>query len=104
SGSRRPSRRGWVTARHLHDVQPVGVARVAPVQGVVEGQLDRASDRPRLTGPDRAVVDLPDRNELRRGPRQKYLVGEVQLRARQVVLNQLVVEIGGDLDDRLAAD
>ena len=90
--------------RHLHDVEPGGVAWIASVQGVVEHALDRLRDRTRASGADHVVVDLANGHQLGGGSRQEDLVGEVQLGPREVALDDLVAEVRRDRDDRLAAD
>ena len=57
---------GCGSARHLDHVEPLGVARVAAVQRVVEHALDLARDRSGLAGADRVVVDLAHRARARR--------------------------------------
>ena len=53
---------------------------------------------------DRVVVDLADRDELGGGAAEEDLVGEVELGAREVALDDLDPEVARDLQDGLAGD
>ena len=53
---------------------------------------------------DRVVVDLAHGHELGGGPGHEDLVGEVQLGAGDVALDDRVAEVAGDLDHRAAGD
>ena len=85
-------------------VKPVAVARIAAVQRVVERALHRARDLARLAGADRVVVDLTHRHQLGRRAGHVDLVGEVELGAREVALDDGEAEVAGDRDRRLAVD
>jgi hypothetical protein len=50
------------------------------------------------------VVDLADRDELGRGAAHEDLVGQVELGAGDVALDDVVAQVAGDLDDRAARD
>ena len=78
------------------------VALVAAVEGVVEDSLDLARDRAGLA--EVVIVDLAHRAELGGGAREEELVGERELGAGDVALDDLVAEVAGDLDDRAAVD
>src|ERR1700694_283318 len=68
------------------------------------GRGHAARDRSGLAATDQVIVDLADRDELGSGAGQEHLVGEVQLRPSEVALDDLMPEIAGDLQGRLAAD
>jgi hypothetical protein len=59
------------------------------VQRVLEGGLDGQRDLPGGPGADLVVVHLADRDELGRGAREVDLVGEVELGAGDVALDEL---------------
>ena len=61
-------------------IQPVFVSIDLPANGAKEDLLDRLGDRPRLSGPDRTVVGVDDRNDLGSRSGQERFVGEVQVR------------------------
>ena len=68
------------------------------MQGVLEGRLDRARDLAGLAVADGVVVDLAHRHELGRGAGHEDLVGQVELGARDVALDDLEAEVARDLD------
>ena len=74
------------------------------MQGVVEDLLDLTRDRSRPAVADRDVVDLAHRRQLGRGPGEEHLIGQSQLRSRDVALDQLVAEVARDLHARPAVD
>ena len=86
---------GSLQRRRGNHVEPLAVALGAPVDRVVEGGLEHARDLARLAGADRVVVDLAHRHELGGGAGQEDLVGEVQLGAGDVALDDLVAEVAG---------
>ena len=90
--------------RDRHRVQPLAVALGAPVQGVLEGRLHRARDLAGLAAADRVVVDLAHGHELGGGAGHEHLVGQVELGAREVALDDLEAEVARDLHARLAVD
>ena len=106
--STRPSvqaARPGVERRDLHDVEPLAVALRAAVERVRRRPAGRARViSPGLAGADRVVVDLAHRDELGRGAGQEDLVGQVELGARDVALDDLEAEVARDLHDRLAVD
>src|SRR5919198_5490601 len=69
-----------------------------------ERLLDLLGDGSPAIGPDRPVVDLPDRAHLGRSTRVERLVGRVQVRPDQLPLVNLVPEVAGDGDDGFAGD
>jgi hypothetical protein len=81
----------------LDHVQPLEVLLRAPVQSVVELRLHHACDLAGLA--QVVVVDLPHRDQLGGGAGEKDLFGQVELRARDVPLDDRVAEVAGDLDD-----
>ena len=68
------------------------------MQGVLEAGLHRAGDGAGLAGADRVVVDLADGRQLGRGAGDEDLVGQVELGAGDVALDDLVAEVARDLD------
>ena len=93
---------GHACGRHRHEVEPVRVAGVAAAQRVLEHALDLARDRAGRADLD--VVDLAHRRELGGGAGEEDLVGQRQLGAGDVALDDLVAEVARDLDARLAVD
>ena len=85
-------------------IQPLAVALGAPMQRVLEGALHRARQLAGLAAADRVIVDLAHRHQLGRGAGHEQLVGQVELGARDVSLDDLEAEVMGDLDRRLAVD
>src|SRR3954447_6857079 len=63
---------------------PVLVAIDLAADGGVEGLLDLARHRTRLTAADQPVVHRPDRHDLGGGAGQERLVGRVEVRAQDV--------------------
>ena len=59
---------------------------------------------PGLAAGDGVVVDLAHGHELGRGAGHEQLVGQVELGARDVALDDLEAEVAGDLHARLAVD
>src|SRR5205807_923622 len=88
--------------RDVDRVEPLAVALGASVQRIVEDPLDRAGDLTR--GPELDVVDRADRRELRSGAGKEQLVGERQLGASNVALDDRVAEVSCDLHYGLAVD
>ena len=72
------------------------------MQGVVELRGDHLRDLARRL--DRVVVDLAHGHQLGGGAGQEDLVREVELRAADVALDDLEIEVAGDLHHRLAVD
>src|SRR5439155_12702293 len=102
----RPS--AWLASRLgarevLDRVAPVrpAVRLTVAVHGLEIGLLDRLRD---LAHADLDVIDLADRRHLRRGAAHEDLVGDVEVRADQVLLHDRVSEVLRDLDDRVARD
>ena len=114
-GAAKRSRRCWfldcLEMRHRQPVTLLGsltrsshsrYSSGAAVQGVLELGLDHARGLARVA--EFVVVDLADRHQLGRGAVQEDLLGEVELRARDVALDDRVAEVAGDLDHRFAVD
>src|SRR4051812_3654987 len=96
---------GWRSRRRCgrsarDHVEPLRVALRAAVQRVLELPLDGARDLAGLAGADRAVVDLSHRRQLGRRAGHEHLVGEVELAAGDLALDDLEAEVARDLDRR----
>src|SRR3954462_10238312 len=74
-------------------VQPLAVALAAPVQRVLEGQLHGPRDLAGLAGPDSVAVGLAGGPRLGGHAGQDALVGQVQLGAGEVALDDLEPEV-----------
>ena len=79
-------------------------ARSGPYSASSNSRCTTRVISPGSPGADRVVVDLADRGQLGGGARHEDLVGEVELAAGDVALDDLVAEVLGDLDRRQAVD
>src|SRR5688500_2377726 len=84
---------------------PMCVPRVAPAQHVVKCRFQGTGDRPNLTAADGVFVDGDDRRYFGGGATGKDLVGEIQLGAIDVTLDDLQPEdLAGEDDQGVASD
>ena len=70
----------------------------------LEGLLQRARDRPHLARADDAKVNLAQGDDFGGGAAHKHFVRDVQLVARDGLLDHVIAQVAGERDERVARD